>query len=268
MDRSNIIQALRPAIGDLLSQAETKTGLEVIFELLPDTSHVVAEYRFDTSTSTPTVSLRSDWQDVDVAHEVIHMWLELVEGYYVLAWQRNVDRTQEIEAAFGRVRGYVDDEVVHARLIEHGLKLDGEVLKPQLFDDIYTRVPRYLNKLRPHRDDGMAHLDSFGYGELCRSSFLVRAELILQTYSEQLSGDRLKRVERFIEAFRTYRSSEANKADKVLTLFRSHDVQTISGHKEILWEWAKMEQLDRFVGPSSYRRENGKFRLPFPNHSP
>jgi hypothetical protein len=264
VDKSNIIGQLRPKIENLLSDAEARTGLGVVFESLPSTSHVVSKYGFDTGTNTPTVFLRSDWQDVDLAHELMHMWLELVEGYYVLAWRQNVDRTQEIEAAFSRIRDYVDDEVVHARLIQLDLILDGEVLKPPQFDDIFTRVPRLLNKLRLRGQDGMDHLDSFGRGELCRSSFLVRAELIRQTYSEQLPHDRLKRVERFIEAFRTHRSSEASKADEVLALFRSHDVQSISGHKEILWEWAKMEQLDRFVGPSSYRRENGRFILPWP----
>jgi hypothetical protein len=110
----------------------------------------------------------------------------------------------------------------------------------------------------------MARLDDIGYGDLCRSSFLVQAELLLVTYGAGLPHDRLKRVTRFIEAFRTHRSNEANKADKVLALFRNNDVLSISGHKEILWEWAKMEQLDRFVGPSSYRRENARFILPWP----
>lgn len=264
MDRSNIIQRLRSDVGNLLSKAEVHTALEVVFESLPPTFHVAAQYRFDPHTNTPTVFLRSDWEDVDVAHELMHMWLELVEGYYVLAWRQDVDQTNEAEAGFGRIRGYVDDEVVHARLAEQGFKLDGEVLKPQLFDDIYTRVPRYLNKLRAHRDDGMARLDDIGYGDLCRSSFLVQAELLLVTYGAGLPHDRLKRVTRFIEAFRTHRSNEANKADKVLALFRNNDVLSISGHKEILWEWAKMEQLDRFVGPSSYRRENARFILPWP----
>jgi hypothetical protein len=261
--RSDILATLRPQIRDLLLDVETITGLEVQFEPLQD-SHVIAQYTFDPQTNTPTVSLGSKWEDVDVAHELMHMRLELVEGYYVLAWRHGVARLRETEAAFSWVRKYVDDEVVHARLAEQGYQVDGEVLKPQLFDDIYTRVPRYLRKRRPYQDDGMAHLDRYGYGDLCRSAFLVGAELVLQSYGGSLPSDRLKRVKRFIKEFRIYRGEEAKKADKILALFRQNDVQSVDGHKEILREWAGLEGLDQFVGISAYRSESGGFILPCP----
>ena len=267
MKKSDIIQKLRPAVGDLLSELESKTELGIDFQPLPANSHVIAEYYFDPHTNTPTIFLGSGCQDCDVAHELMHMKLELVEGYYVLAWRHGITQSNKAKTAFGRVRTYVDDQVVHARLAGKGFELDGEVLKPQLFDDIYTRVPRYLNKLRPPSDDGMAHLDDIGYGDLCRSSFLVQAELILQSYADQLPYDRVKRAKRFIEAFRTYRRPQAEKADKILSLFKEHDVQLISGHKQILWEWAQIERLDNYVGPSCYHKQNGTYTLPWPQNS-
>lgn len=248
----------------MLSDVESRTNLEVNFQSTPSNSYVIAQYKFNPHTNIPTVFLRANWEDVDVAHELMHMRLELVEGYYVLAWRQGIIPSNSIETAFGRIRSYVDDEVVHARLVRDGYRLDADVLKPQLFDDIYTRVPRHLKKLRPRSDDGMAHLDNIGYGELCRSSFLVQAGRILESYGQELPYERSKLVRRFIEAFRTYRSDEADKADKILALFKKHDVQTVNGHKQILYEWAQMEQLDQFVGVSSYQQQNGKFTLPFP----
>ena len=158
----------------------------------------------------------------------------------------------------------MDDEIVHSRLVQQGFACDGEVLKSQLFDDIYTKVPRYLQKLRPRQDDGMAHLDRFGYGELCRSSFLVQAELIRKNYSSVLSDVHRKKVDRFINAFRTHRAPETNKADKVLRLFENNDVMTVVGHKRILESWTRLEALENFVAPSIYTRQGYRYILPWP----
>jgi len=192
------------------------------------------------------------------------MKLELVESFAVLAWRRGVAQTREIDAAFGRVRGYVDDEVVHSRLVQEGFTLDGEVLKSQIFDDIYTKVPSFLQELQPRPGDGMAHLDRYGYGELCRSSFLVQAELIYKNYGSVLSDAHRKKVQRFISVFRIYRSPEARKADEVLKVFEDNNVMTVAGHKEILESWARLEALGRFVGPSIYIRQGDRYILPWP----
>jgi hypothetical protein len=264
MNRDNIMSRLRPSVKNLLSKVEENTGLQVRFESLPSGSYVAAEYRFDPIRNTATVFLGDRWEDVDVAHELTHMELELVEGYHVLAWRRNVVSTSRVEIAFGRVRTYVDDEVVHARLVGDGYELEGEVLRPQLFDDVYTNVPRYLEEFRPRPEDGMAHLDSVGYGDLCRSSFLVQAELILESYGQDLSDDRLERVKHFIETFRAHRGQETAKADEILGLFKRYDVQSVEGHKQILLQWAGMEHLDQFVGISAYRCQAGRFILPWP----
>jgi hypothetical protein len=263
MNRSCVIDNLDNRVATILDEVESATDLQVQFQRITD-SYVVAQYGFDPDTNTATVYLRSDWEDVDIAHELMHMKLELVEGFTVLAWRRDEPQTKAIEAAFGRVRGCVDDEVVSSRLVQEGFILDGEVLKSQLFDDIYTRVPRYLQKLRAKTDDRMAHLDESGYGELCRSSFLVQAELICRNYISDLSPAHRKKVQRFVSAFRTHRTQEASKADKVLRLFEENDVMTVAGHKEILESWARLEELDRSVGPSRYRKCGYRYKLPWP----
>jgi hypothetical protein len=204
MNRSDVIDNLDSRVVTILDEVESATDLQVQFQTLAR-SYVVAQYRFDPHSNTATVFLQSDYEyeHVDIAHELMHMKLELVEGFAVLAWRSDVPQTDAIEAAVRRVRAYVDDEVVHSRLVQAGFTLDGEVLKSQIFDDIYTKVPRYLQNLRPRPDDGMAHLDGFGYGELCRSSFLVQAELICKNYGSALSDAHRKKVQRFVSAFRT-----------------------------------------------------------------
>jgi len=263
MNRSDVIGKLGCRVSTMLNEVEKACGLQVRFQALAG-SCVVAQYRYDPHTSTPTVFLRFDWEDVDVAHELMHMRLELVEGYAVLAWRSGVSQTAAVESAVTRVRAYVDDEAVHSRLAQQGFVVDGEVLKPQLFDDIYTRVPRYLTKRCPRQRDGMAHLDGVGYGELCRSSFLVQAELVRSNYSAILSDSHRKKVQRFIDAFRTYRSVEAAKAEQVLDLFRKNDVTTMAGHRQVLESWAQLEGLDSFVGASTYTKQGKRYVLPWP----
>lgn len=264
VDRSEVRAKLSSGVTNALSEVESSTGLVVQFKTLEESHNVVAEYTFDTERNTPFVSLRPDWEDADVAHELLHMKLELVEGYAVLAWRRGVTEDKAIESAFAQVRNYVDDEVVHARLVEEGYALDGEVLKAQLFD-FYTKVTRCLTKLRPRPKDGMAYLDSAGYGELCRSSYLVCAELIRRKYSDDLPYERMKRVNRFVEAFRTHRDPEAQKADRALKLFEKHEVNSVEGHRAILSSWAALEDLDAFVGASAYRRQQDRYILPWPS---
>lgn len=186
MDRNTILDRLRPHVKDLFISLEKETKLEIEVESL--SANVVAQYSF-TPPNRPIILLRGDWEDVDVAHELVHMKLELIEGYSVLAWRRNIEKSRSTERASARIRGYVDDEVVHRRLVKYGYELDGEVLKSQLFDDVYTNVPNNLKKLPAPLDDGMAHLDEIGYGDLCRSSFLVQAQLILEYYSEKLKNE-------------------------------------------------------------------------------
>ncbi|MCY3021365.1 MAG: hypothetical protein NTW87_20310 [Planctomycetota bacterium] len=262
--RAAVLAKLRPSVLKLLNEVESKTGLQAVFRPTAPGTYVVAQYFFDPRTNTPTISLGKGWEDVDVAHELTHMKMELLDGYRVLAWRRDVTHSKETEAAFGRVRCYVDDQVVHVLLARAGYKVDGEVLKPPLFDSIYTKVPRYLNENRPPRDDGMAHLDPLGHGDLCRAAFLVQAELLPKLFGETLPPERLKLAKEFAAAFRQHRPKEAEKADKILALFQKYDVMTLAGHESILKEWSEMEGLDRFVGISSYKRENGKYVLPWP----
>lgn len=262
MNKTDILPHLRSKIADLFIDLEKQTGLGINVESFH--SNVVAEYQF-IPPKTAVIRLRDDWEDVDVLHELLHMKIELIEKYSVLAWRAGIQKSNSIERAFSRVRCYVDDIVVHARLATDGYKIDGEVIKTNLFDDLYTKVPRYLKKLRPRPNDGMAHLDNIGYGDLCRSSFLVHAELLLKFYGTELVDEHRKKTVRFIEAFRLYRDPEAKKADIILELFNQNDVQSIEGHKKILKEWMQMEKLEKFVGVSCYERRGTGFILPYPS---
>jgi len=148
-----------------------------------------------------------------------------------------------------------------------GLKIDGEVIKRQLFDDVCTKVPRYLRAGRMLKDDGMAHLDDVAEGrfsDLRRSTFLVQAELLLKAYKGKFSVKHERRLKDFIDAFRKYRPPQAARADKVLAFFAEYDLATIKGHARILTEWAALEGLDGSVGVSCYVRSADGFILPYP----
>lgn len=267
--RQEFLRTARPAIRQLLTDTEKRIGLTMTIVALPASDPVVARCTYDPFKNEPRILLRRGWQDVDVAHELMHLRMELLEGFSLLAWRRDVAHTEATEAAFARVQTYVNDEVVHRHLVDAGLKLDGEVLRPPLFDDLYTNASRYLEEGRDRANDGMAHLDKLGWGTLCRVCFFVQAELILKNYRAQLPAGRIELAERFIRAFRAHRAVEAAKADAVLALFREHDVQTPAGQREILRRWSKMEGLDQFVGVSVYEKTGkGSFVLPFPADPP
>ena len=263
--RTAFFERARPAVSKLLLETENLVGRKIVFAAVGADEPVVACCIYDVERQEPMIFLRDGWLDVDVAHEVLHLRLDLVEGFGMLAWRRDVARTDAVLAAFGRVQTYVKDEVVHARLAKMGLKLDGEVFRPALFDSVYTDATRYLEEGRDRPNDGMAHLDKLGYGVLCRVCFLLQAELILKNYRDKLAPERVALVEKFIRTFRGHLPEESAGVDKLLKLFKQNDVQTRGGHDEILRAWAKMEDLDKFVGVARYRKDqNSKFTLPFP----
>jgi hypothetical protein len=263
--RRTAFNLARPSISNLLANIEKQIGMQLAFIPLPDKDPVAARFIFDTFRNEPRIQLRKNWEDVDVAHEAMHAQMDLIEGFSMLAWRRDVPRKPEIEAAFGRLQTYVKDEVVHAKLAKLGLRMDGEIIRPSLFDSVYANAARYLDEGRDRPNDGMAHLDKLGYGTLCRVCFLIQAELLLKNYRAQLPQHRIEQTERFIRTFRAHRPEESEKANAVLELFRKNDVQNPTGHREILTAWTKMEGLEKFVGPSSYRKiTTDRYILPFP----
>lgn len=266
VDREEVVEKLRGSIKKFLHRLEDRTGLIVEFRRLESGHLVVAQYRFEQPVRA-VVEVRDDWEDVDVAHELMHMKLELVDGYSVLAWRKNVDRDKDVEKAFGLIRAYTDDMLVFEHLVRMGLKADGEVVKRQLFEDICTKVPGYLRAGHSPRNDGMAHFDDIAggrYADLRRSTFLVQAELVKEAYGSELSSSHRLALEDFISTFRHFRAEQGQKADRVLSLFRAHDIKDVEGHAAILREWAKLEGLDKWVGLSKYSRRNGGYFLAFP----
>jgi len=267
LDKGVVVKKLRGRIKGLLGELEARTALAVEFRRLGRDFEVVAQYSFE-QPSRPIVHLRDDWEDVDVAHELMHMKLELVDGFCVLAWRKGVERDKAVEKAFGLIRSYVDDAVVFERLARMGLRVDGEVIKRQFFDEICTRVARYLRDGRSEESDGMAHLDRVGggrYGGLRRSTFLVQAELIKKHYRAKLGAAHRRVLDDFISTFRLFRREQAANADRVLGYFAKYNVQQRDGHARILVGWAELEGLERWVGLSRYVRRAGGFILPYPS---
>ena len=131
--RVSFLEQARPAISNLLVETENLVGRKMVFVAAGEGEPVVARCIYDGERHEPRIFLRQGWLDVDVAHEVMHMRLDLVEGFGMLAWRRDVARTDAVLAAFGRVLTYVKDEVLHARLVKMGLKMDGEVIRPTLY---------------------------------------------------------------------------------------------------------------------------------------
>ena len=264
--RDVFFKVARPSVSNLLVDTENKTGLKMFFMALKDNDEVGARFIYNPHLNEAQIQLRKDWQDVDVAHELMHTRMDLNDRFAMLAWRRDVPHTPEIEAAFARVQTYVKDEVVHANLVKMGLRLDGEIIHAALFDSVYANATRYLEEGRDRANDGMAHLDKLGRGTLCRVCFLVQAELLLKNYRTQLPTHRIEQTERFIRTFREHRKKEAAEADAVLELFRKYDVNNADGHREILAAWVRIDGLDKFVGVSSYvKSATGECVLPFPD---
>jgi len=267
LGRDSVVNKLGGGIRDLLDEVEKQTGLTVEFRALDREFAVVAQYGF-RSPKQAVIRLRSDWEDVDAAHELMHMKLELVDGHPVLAWRRDVERDKTVEMAFGLIRSYTDDILVFDQLVRMGLTVDGQIIKHQFFDDICTKVPKYLRQGRSPANDGMAHLDNIAggrYADLRRSAFLIQAELIASLYGEKLTDEHNRLLKDFISAFRQFRADQADKADKVLGFFNRHNIKNVKGHAKILRKWAALEGLNKWGGLSSYVRTGDGFTLPFPS---
>lgn len=264
MDRDEVLDKLRPKVVELLNEIENDTLLKVQFKALPNSCSVVAMWQF-TPPCDAAILLREGRKDVDVAHELLHFKTEFVDGYAVPALRQGVNMDDNIRTACGdTVHSYVNDIVVFEQMQKMGFAIDGDILRAQLFDDMYTTVPKRLAKHCSRRNDGMAHLDNIGFGDLRRSCFLVHAELFLERYTDFLKPEHLARTKEFVASFRKYRHREARKADKVLSLFNTHDVMDTQGQKQILSAWLQLGHLDTHYGVSVYVKANNGYILPYP----
>lgn len=263
--RADFLKKARPSIRELLLETESQIGAQIVFIALPQRDPVSARFLYDTMVREAQVQLRPGWEDVDVAHELIHARMDLIDRLPMLAWKRGTDKMLSSEMAFARIQTYVKDEIVHARLLKMGYRLDGEVFRPPLFDSLYTRAAESLEKDPTAQNDGLAHLDKMGLGRLCRACFLVQAELLLKNYRDQLPEGRVRQTERFIRALRQHRPGEAAHADIILEIFERCDISTPEGHRQALLAWTRLEGLDHVVGTSVYlKSREGKFLLPYP----
>jgi hypothetical protein len=259
--REEMLAKCRPAIKRTYLETEKGLYAPIRFVRLNDKDPVAAASFYDTDKNEAVLLVRHDAEDVDIAHELEHFRLDLVDRFTVLAWRRDVKPDPAIESAFGRIRTYIDDDIVHRRLVKIGMNPDGEVIRPALFNGLYAPAADNLEKGAPREHDGLTHLDSVGRGNLCRSAFLIQAEQILAQYGKRLSADHRAKTERFIRAFRAHRPEESAIADKVLALFAKYDVNTDAGHQAISDGWLEIEGLGAYAGSTRFQLH---YTLPFP----
>lgn len=258
MDRSYVMVRLRPSVTELLKTIERCTGVQIIFEHLRSTSDVIAENTVELAANRIIIRLRETspgkggWADCDLAHELMHAKMELLDGCDVLQPTEGVPDPNNVLQAVNLIRSYVDDEVVHANLAELGFSVDGEVIKPNLFDDVCVNVPRLLAE--GAQNDGMTHLDGIGYGALRRASFLIQAELVVDRYGDALTPEHLQLAKNFIQAFRSSLPEQTERADCILESFGEHDVLSVEGHNKILSAWIRKENLQALVVQGRYGR--------------
>jgi hypothetical protein len=252
------MRSSRPPVSALLAEVEGSVGLAVSFRNMPPGAHVLAAYQF-VPPCHAVVTLAPGWQDVEVAHELLHMKLELVDGHPVFAFARPLSKS-ELEAA-NLIHSYTDDELVHAGLAQRGFRVDGEVVRPAFFDDVCTNVPAALRAGNPRAYDGMVHLDSLGRGVLRRAAFYFLASRLRQAFGAGLGPSRVAQIDELLTAFRESRPVEVAYAERVLQLFETNDIRTAAGHAAILSGWAGLEGLGSVVTTATYRRQPQGFVL-------
>ena len=262
--RDQSLGKCRPKVRRFCEEVEKGVGQPTVFIQFPDNAPNAAACIYDTRLGQPRISVRRDAREYEIAHEFTHFQIDLVERFSTVAWRRGAAHDPAIEAASGRIKTYVDDDIVHRRLVKLGFKPDVEVLNPLLFDTLYAPAAGRLEKGEPRERDGLSHLDKLGRGTLCRAAFLVQAEQILAQYGKQLSADHRAKTERFIRAVRTHRPGEAAVADQVLALFAKNDVNTDAGHQAILEGWIAIEKLNPYLGISRFEPRDGRLILPWP----
>lgn len=263
LDRNTILTKLsRQEVKALLGKIEEKTKLQVEFENLPADCKVPAQYEFQR-LDKPVVYLRQNWDDALVAHELMHMNIELLDGYSFLGWDDDEQPPERVKKAVNVIRNHVDDVVVEKRLFQMKFKVDGEIIRPSYFDERCKCIAAALRNEHPREYDFMTALDKYDYGELYRSAWLVQAELYLRLYRSEITEKHGELIDGFITAFRKCRLKETSRANKVLDYFNQHDVQTVDGHREILRKWAILEKLNGLIRIKKYvRTSRGYEELP------
>jgi hypothetical protein len=133
-----------------------------------------------------------------------------------------------------------------------------------LFADRCVTVPTNLRAAKSLKNDGMAHQDKSGCGDLYRAMLFVQCQLIRTNPVHSLAKERLDALDDFLGTFRRCRPRQLRKAQTILGSFERHDVQSVAGHAAILRELATAEKVDQFMGLSAYRKQDGRYVLPWP----
>ena len=265
LERQVILESLKPAVREAVEGFEESAGVKVEFRDMPGKASVKAQTVFDPRSAMPIVWLAQEWRDADVAHEVEHMRMQLVDGFGLFAW-RSRTTPKDVDAACTRILTYVADEVVHERLRKLGLEFAGEIIDSNLWK-FYREVTVRLRSGATLRTDGMTHIDGEGRGKVCRAAYFVQATLLVEG-RRPLQPGHVAATKAFIETFAQKRKREAKYAGRILELFKANDVQTISGHDKILAAWAGMEGILEHVGVSHYvKGDDGRYMLPWPQDS-
>ena len=258
LDRSLVIPHLRDSIRAYLIDVEERAGTQVVFQQVPHPPEFIASYVYDTSRGLPCIRLAYPERDCEVAHEVGHMEHELLRGFAIF---EGCERPCCVERARCLIQGAVNDEAVHHRLAELGLKFSGCVVgrgSLESFRDVAERLK--AKQTRPY--DGMAHSDRLGRGTLYRAKRFIWALRLLNECREYLSPDEQRDIARFIKHFRLQRKPEAKYAERVYSWFRRFDVLTADGSAQVLRRWAELEGIGEYGRVERYHaKSHGGYEL-------
>jgi len=128
---------------------------------------------------------------VDIAHELLHVRMQLQDGFPLLAWPDNLNPTPEIKDAVKRIRDAVDDTyVLHQLFTDTGRLPVSEVFYREVrrdlkkgFIQIVRSVPSVSRPLETAWRLRLADLSCSAYGKC------------LTTNQRQLAGDFLSRFQ-------------------------------------------------------------------------
>lgn len=256
----DVLASCRREVQAQADHLQSATGLELEFRPLPDGSLYRAEAGFDANNQRMFVALSKNSPEVDVAHELQHLLMEFCDGFPVPAFKPRKAISGSIEVVCKTLRGYIADEVVHKRLVDLGFEFEGEIIDRSLFDRFQT-WPSEIASGTWH-SLGREVMEQLGRGLLARSAFYAQAGLLQQRHAAHLSEGALQTADGFLSACRVSLPEVALCGDRILDLFNSHDVDTPSGHKEIILGWIEIEGVQDAMCAARYLRcPDGSYQL-------
>lgn len=245
------MDGLSQKVKKFLKDTEQLTGLRCVIE-----SHTVEDYMHGQSEYISgndffTVYLKNPQDEELLVHELIHIHLELIEGFSIIGFPPNGNPGGESELyqIVKLLRNYTDDQVVAERLHDMGYN----PFSQNLFKKI-QREP--IKQMRGNNPNALNIYYQYGNkaGELFRAYFYLQTEFIKERYRDWAKSEGIKIIDTFQNLFQVRFRDVFKLINKLKIIYNTYNFGNSDERKKLFLELIKLMEIESKVVLCSFKK--------------